>query len=188
VVVTLGILLVDPQLDFFPGGSLAVTDGDHIIKPVIHLLDTHRHAPLFASRDWHPPSTRHFADRGGRWPPHCVQGTTGATFHADLNLTARGAIVVDKGTNPEDDGGYSSFDGARDGVPLFELLQRAQVDTVIVAGLATDHCVKATVLSARAHGLSVFVLEDGVRAVNVDAGDEQRAWAAMRDAGAWSMR
>jgi nicotinamidase/pyrazinamidase len=184
---TLGILIVDPQYDFFPGGALAVSRGDEIVDPINRLLAAHGGVPLFASRDWHPTSTRHFKERGGIWPPHCVQGTRGAAFHEGLRMDH--AVVYDKGTNPDDDGGYSAFDGARvDGagqrVTLVEDLRARGVDALIVAGLATDYCVKASVLDARKHGVAAFLFLPGVRAVDLAAGDGDRAAAQMREAGA----
>ncbi len=184
---TLGILLVDPQYDFFPGGSLAVARGDEIVSPINRLLALHAGAPLFASRDWHPTSTRHFKERGGIWPPHCVQGTRGAAFHDGLQMGH--AVVFDKGTNPDDDGGYSAFDGARVDEQgrrrtLLDDLRARGVDALIVAGLATDYCVKASVLDARKHGLAAFLFLPGVRAVELAVGDGERAAALMRESGA----
>jgi nicotinamidase/pyrazinamidase len=179
--VTAAVLLVDPQNDFFPGGALPVADGDRIVDPVNALLA--RGLPVFVSRDWHPPSSKHFVARGGIWPPHCVQGTTGAAFRADLALPPD-ARVYSKGTNPEDDAGYSAFEGVRDGRALDDDLKAAGVDELIVAGLATDYCVKASVLDALARGYRVRLLADGVRAVEVKDGDGARALAAMTAAGA----
>jgi nicotinamidase/pyrazinamidase len=184
---TLGILLVDPQYDFFPGGALAVAGGFDIVAPINRLLTQHRAAPLFASRDWHPTTTRHFKERGGIWPPHCVQGTRGAAFHDDLQMGH--AVVYDKGTNPDDDGGYSAFDGTRvDDAgrrhTLVDDLRARGVDSLIVAGLATDYCVKASVLDARKAGLATFLFLPGVRAVEIAVGDGERAAAQMREAGA----
>ncbi len=181
-----GILLVDPQYDFFPGGSLAVAQGDEIVAPLNALLDRHRGALVFASRDLHPTSTRHFKERGGIWPPHCVAGTRGARFHEALKM--EGALVYDKGTDPEDDGGYSAFDGVRhhDGraTSLIADLRHRGVDSLVVAGLATDYCVKASVLDARQHGLMVFLFLPGVRPVNLKPEDGDTAVDVMRDAGA----
>jgi nicotinamidase/pyrazinamidase len=183
---TVGILLVDPQYDFFPGGALAVPASDEIIAPINALLRKHPHAPLFASRDWHPPTTKHFKEHGGLWPPHCVQGTRGAAFHAGLDMQK--ARVFDKGTNPADDGGYSSFEAVReqDGrrIALLEDLKRYNVDALIVAGLATDHCVKASVVDALSNGIATFLYLPGVRAVEIEPGDGDRAIALMREKGA----
>ncbi len=182
---TTGILLVDPQYDFFPGGALGVDGGDDIVAPINALLAKHRGAPVFASRDMHPTSTRHFKERGGIWVPHCVVGTRGAEFHSGLEM--KGAAVYDKGEDPEDDGGYSAFDGKRkhDGrdTTLLQDLRRRNVDALVVAGLATDYCVKASVLDAVKHGLMVFLFAPGVRAVNVKPADGDAAVAVMRDAG-----
>lgn len=183
---TVGILLVDPQLDFFPGGALGVKDGDAIVAPINQLRARHPALPMFASRDWHPTSTRHFAERGGRWPPHCVQGTPGAAFHPALVMGT--AEVFDKGTNPEDDAGYSAFEGrstTKGGRTLGDALAASGVDALIVAGLATDYCVKASVLDACQRGLATFVFAPGVRAVEVQPGDGERALEAMRTAGAF---
>lgn len=182
---TVGLLLVDPQLDFFPGGALGVNDGDAIVAPINELLARHAALPVFASRDWHPASTRHFAARGGRWPPHCVQGTPGAAFHPALAMGR--AEVFDKGTNPEDDAGYSAFEGrsvAHGGRSLGDALAASGIDALIVAGLATDYCVKASVLDACSLGLTTFLFAPGVRAVDVQPGDGDRALADMRAAGA----
>jgi len=185
---SVGFLLVDPQIDFFPGGALQVARGDEIVEPLNRLLGAHPLAPVFVSRDWHPPSTRHFKERGGIWPPHCVQNTRGACFHGALALDER-ALVYDKGTDPEDDGGYSAFDGARDtrggARKLLDDVRDSGCNALVVAGLATDYCVKASVLDALRAGLFVFVYAPGVRAVDVKPGDGERALAEMRAAGAF---
>lgn len=184
----IGILLVDPQYDFFPGGSLAVKDGDQIIEPINTLLHRHPNAPVFASRDWHPTSTKHFKERGGIWPPHCVQGTRGASFHSSLDMQS--ARVFSKGMNPDDDAGYSAFEGVLsvggrdDGTTLASDLKAAHVDTLLVAGLATDYCVKASVLDALKNGFTTLLFKPGVRAVNLQPDDGDKAIAEMKQAGA----
>jgi nicotinamidase/pyrazinamidase len=182
-----GLLIVDPQLDFFPGGALGVSRGDEIVPAVNELLRAHPDAPVFVTRDWHPAETRHFASGGGQWPPHCVQGSDGARFHPDLALPTD-ARVYSKGTDPEDDGGYSAFDGSRDDdgspIALADELAKLGVDELLVVGLATDYCVKASVLDACKHGLRVKVLTSGVRAVDLEEGDGARALEAMVAAGA----
>jgi nicotinamidase/pyrazinamidase len=187
--VTTAFLLVDPQYDFFPGGALAVVDGDKILAPLNALLRRHPTAPVFASRDWHPENTRHFKLRGGTWPPHCVQGTRGAAFHDELDSDAMArALIFDKGTDPEDDGGYSAFDGVRhhrdQAISLADDLRAHGVDTLIVAGLATDYCVQASVLDACKHGFCTVVYLPAVRAVNLQPDDGDKAIAKMRAAGA----
>jgi nicotinamidase/pyrazinamidase len=139
--------------------------------------------PVYASRDWHPPDSAHFAARGGAWPPHCIAGTEGARLHPDLQLPS-GAMIVSKGTTPEADG-YSAFDGTIAGRGGFEDDLRARgVTHLIVGGLATDYCVRASVLDARRRGFEVTVVENGVRAVDRIAGDGERALDEMRAAGA----
>lgn len=183
---SLGILVVDPQYDFFPGGALGIRGGDEIVEPVNELLRRHPDAPLFVSRDWHPPSTRHFQERGGVWPPHCVQNTHGADFYEGLHLE-RG-LVFSKGMNPEEDAGYSAFEAVRDDhgkkVLLADELERQGVDTLLIAGLATDYCVKESALDAVKAGITPLVYTPGVRAVNLKPDDGDKALAEMKAAGA----
>lgn len=179
------LLIVDVQNDFCPGGALAVAGGD-AVAPVLSRLAARACAlglPVYASRDWHPANSTHFASNGGPWPAHCVAGSPGARLHADLALPA-GAMIVSKGMDP-DDHGYSAFDGivAGRGTLLDDLRVRG-VDHLIVGGLATDYCVRASVLDARRHGFGVTVVEDGIRGVNLNEGDASRALDEMRDAGA----
>lgn len=179
------LVLVDVQNDFCPGGSLPVPEGDRVV-PVLNRYVarfTDAGAPVFASRDWHPARTRHFQADGGAWPPHCVQSTPGAAFHPGLAVPP-GAIVVSKGMDPEEDA-YSAFQGTDErGTPFDAALRRRGVRRLFVGGLATDYCVKATVLDARRLGFEVLVLGDAVRAVEVKPGDGARALEEMRAAGA----
>ena len=179
------LLIVDVQNDFCPGGALAVAEGDEVV-PVMNRLAARAAAlglPVYASRDWHPIDSIHFADNGGPWPTHCVAGTPGARLHADLALPS-GAMIVTKGTS-RDDHGYSAFDGQVTGRgALADDLRARGVDHLIVGGLATDYCVRVSVLAARRLGFGVTVVEDGVRAVNLAAGDGTRAIDEMREAGA----
>jgi nicotinamidase/pyrazinamidase len=183
------LVVVDVQNDFCPGGALAVPDGDRVV-PVLNDYAqrfAERGAPVFASRDWHPARTSHFAAYGGTWPPHCVQETSGAALHADLRLPV-GATLVSKGTGPDEDA-YSCWQArAADGTDFPALLARRGIRRLFVGGLATDYCVKATALDARRAGLEVVVLEDAVRAVDVTAGDGDRALAEMAAAGATRAR
>ena len=179
------LLVIDVQRDFCPGGSLAVSEGDHVVAPLNAAAARFAAGgrPVIATRDWHPARTVHFREYGGPWPPHCVQGTPGAELHPDLRLPG-GAILVSSGMR-EDEDGYSAFDATDpSGLPLADLLRDLGVRRLYVGGLATDYCVKASVLDARAHGFEVTVLEDAVRAVDVQPGDGERALAAMREAGA----
>lgn len=139
--------------------------------------------PVYASRDWHPPVTRHFQPYGGDWPPHCVQNSNGANFHEDLRLPPS-AIVISKGQTP-DSPGYSAFEGYTPcGRTFLSDLQERQIDHLYVGGLATDYCVKHSVLDARRIGLEVTVLGDAIAGVEVQPGDSARAIAEMRAAGA----
>ena len=168
------LILVDVQNDFFPGGALPVPDGDEIIGPVNRLAGQ---APLIvATRDWHPPDHASFVGQGGVWPVHCVRDTPGAQRHADLR--ARIDAVVDTGQSREA-AGYSGFENTT----LEPLLRERGVDTVHVAGLALDYCVKATALDARAAGFRVIVHGEATRAVNVEPTDGERAVAELRAAG-----
>jgi nicotinamidase/pyrazinamidase len=181
------LIVVDVQNDFCPGGSLAVERGDEVIAPLNRLIEEflEQGRPVYKSRDWHPPATKHFADYGGTWPVHCVQNTRGAEFHEDLIDDAR-VRVVSKGTGDEDS--YSAFDStaalADDSTTLAEDLRRRGVREVWVGGLATDYCVKNTVLDALREGFRVRAISEAMRAVNLQPGDGVRAIEEMREAGA----
>jgi nicotinamidase/pyrazinamidase len=180
------LLIVDLQNDFCPGGALAVPDGDAVVAPINRATAAAEAAgaSVFASRDWHPADSSHFVDHGGRWPRHCVQGTRGAELHAALRLPADARIVT-KGDSAADPHGYDAFDGRLDdGRTLAEALGSQGVTRLVVAGLATDYCVKNSVYGARRVGLHVTVLVDAVRAVDLQAGDAVRAVADMLAAGA----
>jgi nicotinamidase/pyrazinamidase len=179
------LVIVDVQNDFCPGGALAVNAGDEVVPVLNRYAERFARAgaAVFASRDWHPAKTRHFKEWGGVWPPHCVQGTRGAEFHAGLSLP-RGTEVVSKGMDPDADA-YSAFQGETPaGKPLAEALAARGVRRLFVGGLATDYCVKATVLDARRHGFDAFVLADASRAVELQAGDAAGAMDEMKRAGA----
>ncbi len=179
------LIVVDVQNDFCPGGSLAVPEG-HIVVPVLNeymARAADAGIPIFASRDWHPEHTRHFAAHGGPWPPHCVQGTPGAEFHPALRLPP-GTVVVSKGMSAEDQG-YSALEAVLpDGQPLADALRARGVRHVYVGGLATDYCVRATVLDALKEGFATSVLVDASRPVDVQPGDGERALNEMLAAGA----
>jgi nicotinamidase/pyrazinamidase len=139
--------------------------------------------PVFVTRDWHPTRTTHFKEYGGVWPAHCIQGTRGAEFHADLHL-ADDVILVSKGTGADEDS-YSAFHGKDDsGTPLLALLQGRGVERIFVGGLATDYCVKYTALEGMKAGFTVVVLGDAIRGVNLQPDDSDKALAAVRAAGA----
>ena len=182
------LLVVDFQNDFTPGGALAVPEGDRIAGPIAELLDSF--GLVVATRDWHPlehgsfvgvevdPARWKGTDPPSIWPVHCVQGTEGAELHPALDR-ARVDVVVDKGHDPLTQG-YSGFQDTR----LGDLLRERGVERLFVAGLATDYCVKNTVLDALRQGFDVTVVEDAIRGVEVAAGDSARAIEAMRSAGA----
>lgn len=174
------LIVVDVQNDFCPGGALPVPQGDQVIPVLNSYLNKFAaaDAPIYATRDWHPPDHVSFASQGGPWPSHCVQNTGGAEFHRDLQLP-EGAIVVSKATYPTKEA-YSGFDGTH----LEASLQRRGVRRVFVGGLATDYCVKSTVLDARKRGFETVLLEDAIRGVDVKPGDSERAVDEMVENGA----
>jgi nicotinamidase/pyrazinamidase len=179
------LVIVDVQNDFCPGGSLAVPGGDRVVRVLNRCIQRFQalEAPIYASRDWHPPVTKHFQAYGGVWPPHCVQGTKGAEFHPALALPPE-AVVVSKGMDPEQDA-YSCFQ-AQDpnGMEFSVSLADRGVQRLFVGGLATDYCVKSTVLDALHEGFQVVVLQDAIAAVEVTPGTGERAIEEMRAAGA----
>ena len=182
------LLITDFQNDFTPGGELAVEGGDEIGEPINRLAE--RFDLVVATRDWHPPNHGSFVgadvdldkwegtDPPAIWPVHCVQGTEGAELHPSLDRSKIDA-VLDKGQSPHSQG-YSSFQGSG----LAELLRGRGVTRLYVTGLTTDYCVKNSVLDALREGFDVVVVEDAIRAVNVNEGDGQRALEEMRSAGA----
>ncbi|MGH7505520.1 MAG: nicotinamidase [Longimicrobiales bacterium] len=178
------LLIVDVQNDFCPGGALPVAGGDAVVPVLNRYIERFlaAGAPVFASRDWHPADTRHFRDRGGPWPAHCVQGTAGAAFHPELRLGD--AVIITKGDDPGDHG-YSAFEGHDPaGRTLAESLEKHDTRRLYVGGLATDYCVRASVLDAREAGFDVVLLGDAVRGIDVEPGDVARALDEMRAAGA----
>ena len=179
------LLVVDVQKDFCADGALAVPDGDRVVDPINRLLAAYAAtgSAIFASRDWHPVTSSHFSGHGGHWPVHCVAGSDGAAFHPRLRLPAATA-VVSKGQAPESDG-YSAFDGTLPGgEPLQAALDERNIGRLTVCGLATDYCVRASVLDARTRGLQVSVVRDAIAAVNLKPGDEAAALREMEAAGA----
>ena len=169
------LIVVDVQNDFCPGGALAVGEGDAVVEPINRLASE---APfVVATRDWHPPDHGSFAAEGGPWPVHCVRDTPGAQLHPGIDVTQVDAIV-DKGQS-RDAEGYSAFEGTE----LERLLRDRGVDTVDVAGLALDYCVKATALDARRAGFNVVVHRGATRAVELIEGDGARAVEELRAAG-----
>jgi len=179
------LLIVDVQNDFCPGGTLQIIEGDRVVEPInqaAHFFLT-AGLPVLASRDWHPPVTKHFHQFGGPWPVHCVQGTEGAAFHPDLCLP-ESTVILSKGIDPELPG-YSAFDGvAFDGRGLAEILRQLRVQKLYICGLATDYCVLSTVQEALRVGFNVVVLTDAVAGVDVVPGASAAAIQGMLNAGA----
>ena len=171
------LLIIDYQNDFIPGGALAVEGGDEIVDRINELAADRRFELVVATRDWHPPDHLSFAQQGGPWPPHCVQGTPGAELHPDLDRSCIRAIV-DAGREPDAEG-YSGFERTH----LEEILRDHGIDKVTVVGLATDYCVKHTALDALRKGFGVEVDSGAVRAVEVQPGDGERALLEVRNAG-----
>ena len=167
------LVVVDFQNDFTPGGALAVPSGDEIAPRVAELIDSGRFDLVVATRDWHPPDHGSFAERGGPWPPHCVQGTPGADLH-DALAREKVDVILDKGQDPATDG-YSAFDGTG----LGDLLRERGIDRIALVGLATDYCVKNTALDARREGFEVEIDEQGVRGI----ADSEGALEEVRQAG-----
>ncbi len=174
------LLIVDVQNDFCPGGALAVSGGDKVV-PVLNawIEDANKQGvPVFASRDWHPPHHISFQERGGPWPPHCVQGTHGAEFHSGLKLPDN-VEIVSKADDSEEDS-YSVF-GARN---FAERLRRSGVKRIWIGGLTQDYCVRFTALDALREGFEVHIIVDATRAVNAQPGDGARALEEIHNAGA----
>jgi nicotinamidase/pyrazinamidase len=171
-----GLIVVDVQNDFCPGGALGVAGGDRLAPAIAAAAEAA--GTVVATRDLHPAGHVSFAERGGLWPAHCVAGTPGAELHPSVS-GMRFDRIQDKGTDPDREA-YSGFDGT----DLAEYLRERGVKRVLVAGLATDYCVRATALDAIREGFETTVLTDAVAAVDVEPGDGERALAEVRDAGA----
>jgi nicotinamidase/pyrazinamidase len=196
------LILVDLQNDFLPGGALAVPQGDQVLAPANALQQ--RFPLVVATQDWHPPDHCSFAaNHPGRrpgevidldglpqvlWPVHCVQNTPGAAFAAALD-TRRVEQVFRKGTDPRVDS-YSGFfdNGHRRSTGLADYLRRRGVDSVYILGLATDYCVKFTALDSVSLGFDTWLIENACRGVNLRQGDDERAIAALREAGVHVVR
>lgn len=163
------LIAVDVQNDFCHGGALRVKNGDEVVQPLnaLHQWVNEQNGLTIVTRDWHPENTKHF----DKWPVHCVAGTYGAQFHPLLNID--NSVIISKGTGAEDDG-YSGFEGlTHDGRNIKELLPTQGRTALIIGGLATDFCVKATVMDAiKLAGVEVYVPIDAVRAVNTKNGEK----------------
>ena len=174
------LIIVDVQKDFCSDGALAVPDGQKVVPVINRIQDLF--ATVIFSRDWHPPSHVSFAQnpefKDGSWPRHCVAGSAGAAFHPQLNVPLY-AKVIDKATR-KDREAYSAFDVGN----FAEDLRAQQIERLFIAGLATNYCVKFTVLDGLKAGFRMVVIADACRGIDVPAGAVQKALGEMADAGA----
>lgn len=174
------LLVIDMQYDFLPGGSLGVPHGDQVLAPINRLLALYeeKELPIYASRDWHTIDHCSFVAQGGPWPPHCVAGTPGAAFSAELALPAQ-TVVISKASTANADA-YSAFNGTR----LAEQMRQHGVTRVAICGLATDYCVLNTATDALNEGFATLIVTEAMRAVDVSSGDGTRAIEQMLERGA----
>ena len=182
------LIVVDVQNDFAdPNGSLYVSEGERVVPLINDEIERATEAGAFVvyTQDWHPESTPHFAKDGGIWPVHCVRETWGAELHPDLRVLGE---IVRKGTDGQD--GYSGFtvrdpsSGETEQTGLEEILRDKGIEKTVVVGLATDYCVKETAIDSAEKGFSTTVLTQAIRAVDLEAGDGQKALDSMSAAGA----
>jgi nicotinamidase/pyrazinamidase len=183
------LIVVDVQNDFVdPRGSLAVSGAPETVPTINDAIASALEAGALVvfTQDWHPPDTPHFEKDGGIWPVHCVRDTWGAAFYPDLRVPHE-AETVHKGTGGED--GYSGFTvrdpetGVESSTTLETLLRSREITRTVIAGFATDYCVKATAIDSVEKGFETAVLRDAVAAVDLQPGDGESALAAMEEAG-----
>lgn len=182
------LIIVDVQVDFCPGGALAVPDGDRVVPVLNEWIEGFAEAglPIAYTLDWHPASHCSFHEQGGPWPAHCVQGTAGAALHPDLKI--KGALFR-KGAQPRSEA-YSGFqaclaegDSVHPDFTLGQWLKKLSIEQVYVGGLATEVCVRATVLDALEHGFKATLISEGTRGVDLRPRDSTRAVQEMRSRG-----
>jgi len=169
-----GLLVVDVQNDFCPGGALAVPEGDEVVPVINNLM--RKFSVIVASKDWHPHQTVHFE----KWPVHCVHNSRGAEFHPGVESTLIQQVFL-KGTGNKDDG-YSAYEATN--LDLEQYLKEQGVDELYVTGLATDYCVLASVIDSVKRGFKTNVVTDAVAAVNLKPGEGTKALEEMKRAGA----
>jgi nicotinamidase/pyrazinamidase len=174
------LIVVDVQVDFCPGGALPVKGGDEVVPGLNKAIDAFERSglPIFFTRDWHPLRHISFKSRGGQWPPHCVQDSSGAEFHPKLRIPST-AVIISKGDDVDSEA-YSGFQGT----DLEGRLREAGAGEIFLGGLTTDYCVRQSTLDALKAGFEVSVLEDCIRAVDLKPGDGDRSIADMLKAGA----
>jgi len=175
------LIVVDMQRDFMPGGALPVPEGDTIVPRLNEYIGLfeEKGLPVFFTRDWHPEGHVSFKGHGGIWPPHCVQGTEGAMFHPNLRIPADNKFIISKGTSRD----FDAYSGFQD-TPLESLLRERGIRRVFVGGVATDYCVKNTVIGALNLGFWSFLLLDGIKGVEANPGDTERSLREMLKKGA----
>ena len=174
------LIVVDIQNDFLPGGALPVPEGDKVILPMNNYIKifSERNLPIIATRDWHPENHVSFKSRGGLWPPHCIKNTWGAEFPKNLRLPPD-TIIISKAFI-ENEEAYSGFQGTN----LDKVLKEMNINRLFIGGLATEYCVRATVLDALELGYQVILLLDAIKGVNVNPGDSEKAIREMINRGA----
>ncbi len=168
-----GLIIVDVQKDFCPGGALPAGQGNEIIPVINQLIPKFDY--VIASKDWHPQKTVHF----DKWPPHCIRGAKGAAFHEGLNLSGIHLVAL-KGTGNTDDG-YSAFEATN--IDMEFELKRKNIHEVYITGIATEYCVLSTAMDALKSGFKVNVITDAVAAVEQQSGDHEKALTKMQKAG-----
>ena len=177
------LVVTDIQNDFFPGGALPVPEGDMIIPTINRYIEKFERegSLIIASRDWHPKNHISFKSWGGIWPEHCVQNTRGAEFHPSLRLPKK-VIIISKAYDPDKEA-YSAFQDTE----LDAVLRKNVVKELFIGGLATDYCVKNTVLDGLAKGYKVYLLVDVIKGVEVNLGDSEKTIEDMISEGAISI-
>lgn len=176
----MALVVVDAQVDFFEGGALAVPNSNSILPFIQHYLGLFRklNRLIFLTRDWHPANHCSFKSQKGIWPTHCVQNTNGAEFHSKLEIP-KTAVIISKADRRDKDA-YSGFEGTS----LDGELKNHGIKDIAVCGLATDYCVKHTVLDGLRLGFKTLLLSDGIKGVDLKVGDSIRAVQEMVHAGA----
>ena len=178
------LIVVDVQADFLPGGALPVANGEKVIQPLNDYirLFSQKGLPVIFTRDWHCRDHCSFRQNGGQWPSHCQADTPGALFPPDLFLPTENRHIISKGEQSDQEA-YSGFQDTG----LLTLLREHGIRRVFVGGVATEYCVKATVLDALDAGLTTVLLTDAIQGVALQAGDVEKSVEQMLDAGAFAL-
>ena len=178
------LIVVDVQADFLPGGALAVVNGDKIIPPMNQYIKLFSTAglPIYFTRDWHPHTHLSFRENSGLWPLHCEADTPGALFPPELILPLDHKYIVSKGVKYE----FDAYSGFQD-TSLLALLQERGIRRVFVGGLATEYCVKNTVMGALNLGFTPVLLLDAIQGIDQRPGDCEEAVEQMLRGGAFAI-